>query len=111
MSQRVRKYLPTLRRIHRLSEQSRRAYVKKCDRGFLDCLSECAKNVIKGNVPLNERQMKSLRREKKNLRQLSVKKTSLKKKRRIIQKGGFLGALIPPILSVLGGLFARNASG
>jgi hypothetical protein len=107
----VRKYLPTLRHIHRLSERSRRAYAKKCDRDFLDCLSECAKNVIKGNVPLNERQMKSLRREKNNLRQLSMKKTSLKKKRRIIQKGGFLGALIPPILSVLGGLFAGNAGG
>jgi hypothetical protein len=111
MSQRVRKYLPTLRRIHRLSEKNRRACVEKCDRGFLDCLSECAKNVIKGNVPMNDRQLKSLRREKKNLRQLSLKKTSLKKKRKILQKGGFLGALIPPILSVLGGLIAGNANG
>jgi hypothetical protein len=40
-----------------------------------------------------------------------MKKTSLKKKRKILQKGGFLGALIPPILSVLGGLFAGNANG
>jgi hypothetical protein len=111
MSQRVKNYLPTLRRIHRLNEKTRREYVKKCDKGFLDCLSECALNIIKGNVPLNERQMKTLRREKNNLRQLSMKKTSLKKKRRIVQKGGFLGALIPPILSVLGGLFAGNASG
>lgn len=107
----MKKYLPVLRRIHRLGEKTRREYVRKCDKEFLDCLCECAKNVIKGNVPLNDRQLKTLRREKNNLRKLSIKKTSLKKKRQILQKGGFLGALIPPILSVLGGLFAGNANG
>ena len=39
------------------------------------------------------------------MRVLASKKTSLKKKRRIMQKGGFLGALLPPVLGVLGSLW------
>jgi len=44
------------------------------------------------------------------LRALSIKKTSVRKKRRIIQKGGFLGAILTPVLSLLGGLLAGNAT-
>jgi len=39
------------------------------------------------------------------LRKLVLKKTSLKNKRKIVQTGGFLGALLGPIVSVLGSLF------
>ena len=62
MSARVKKYLPVLKRIRKMGDRAKREYVRKCDREFLDCVSKCAKNVIKGNVPLNERQMKNLRR-------------------------------------------------
>jgi len=61
----------------------------------------------KGNVPLSDRQKSELRRKKKDLRALSLKKTSLQQKRRILQKGGFLTALLPPILAFLGSLFAK----
>lgn len=99
----MKKYLPVLKRINRLADKTKRQYVKKCNREFLDCLSECAKNVLRGNVPLSTRQSARLRRNKNDLRLLSVKKTSLRKKRQIVQKGGFLTALLPPILSLLGG--------
>jgi len=59
---------------------------------------------MKGNVPLTGRQKTTLRRNRRDLRELSVKKTSLRKKRKIVQKGGFLTALLPPVLSFLGGL-------
>jgi len=75
---------------------------------FVDCVSECAKNVIKGNVPLTNRQMTNLRRKKHDLRSLSKKKTSLRKKRKILQKGGFLSALLPPVLTVLSGLLMNS---
>ena len=107
MSQRVKKYLPVLKRIRRMADTAKREYVKKCDKEFIDCVSECAKNVIKGNVPLSPRQKVRLRRDRNNLRSLAIKKTSLKKKRRILQKGGFLTALLPPVLAVLGSLFLK----
>ena len=104
MSSRVKKYLPVLKRINKLGNKAKRDFVRKCDREFLECISECAKNVLKGNVPLNDRQKTKLRRSRNDLRVLSVKKTSLRKKRRILQKGGFLTALLPPILGVLANL-------
>jgi len=107
MSLRVKKYLPVLKRIRKLGDRARRDYVRKCDREFIDCVSECAKNVIKGNVSLSDRQKARLRRNRNDLRAVSLKKTSLRKKRRIVQKGGFLTALIPPVLSALVGLFSK----
>ena len=107
MSRRVRKYLPVLKRIAKLGDKVKRDYVRKCDKEFLDCISECAKNVVKGNVPLTNRQKTRLRRSRNELRALSVKKTSLRKKRRILQKGGFLTALLPPVLGILSSLFLK----
>jgi len=106
MSRRVRKYLPVLKRIAKLGDKAKRDYVRKCDKEFLDCISECAKNVVKGNVPLTNRQKTRLRRSRNELRALSVK-TSLRKKRRILQKGGFLTALLPPVLGILSSLFLK----
>jgi len=107
MSKRVRKYLPVLKRITKLGDKAKRDYVRKCNKEFLDCVSECAKNVLKGNVPLTDRQKTKLRRRRNDLRALSVKKTSLRKKRRILQKGGFLTALLPPVLGILSSLLVK----
>lgn len=104
MSERMKRYLPTLRRIQRLSERAKRNLMQNCDKQLLDCFSECSKNILKGNVPLKDSQLRKLRREKKNLRALALKKTPLKKKRKILQKGGFIGALLGPALSILGSL-------
>lgn len=106
MSQRTRKFLPMLKRIRKMGDRTKKEYVRKCNKEFLDCVSECAKNVIKGNVPLSDRQKTNLRR-RKDLRALSVKKTSLRKKRKILQKGGFLTALLPPVLSILSSLLLK----
>jgi len=66
---------------------------------------ECIRNLLKGNVPLNPAQKKKLSSKKKHLRLMLLKKTSQAKKKKLIQSGGFLGALLGPIISILGGLF------
>lgn len=102
----MKRYLPTLRRIQRLGERSKREFVRACDKQLLDCFSECCKNILKGNVPLKEVQLRKLRREKKNLRALALKRTSLKKKRKILQKGGLIGAVLTPALALIGSLIS-----
>jgi len=97
-----------LKRIRRMGKKAKRQYVRKCDTEFVNCISECAKNVIKGNVPLTEHQMTNLRRKRHNLRALAKKKTSLRVKRKILQKGGFLTALLPPVQGILGSLLFQN---
>ena len=58
----MKNYLPVLKRIRKLGEKAKQQYVRTCDKEFLDCASECAKNIIKGNVPLTNSQKATLRR-------------------------------------------------
>jgi len=102
MSNRMRKFLPLFNRISKLGNKEKSQYAKR-NKEFLDCISECAKNILRGNVQLSANQKTALCRNRQNLRCLSIKKTSLKKKRQIIQKGGFLGAILAPVLATLGG--------
>lgn len=80
----------------------------KCDKDFIHCMCECAKNLLKGNIPLTHAQMRSLSRHKRMLRQLALKRTSLTDKKQIIQRGGFLGLLLGPIVSAIGSLLGFN---
>ena len=111
MSQRLKKYAPYLCILHRSLPKVRKALLKKnCSPEFLRCLSECAKNVLNGNVRLTPIQKKQLSKQKKLLRKIVLKKTPLKTKRRIAQTGGFLGALLSPIVKILGGLFGIGSA-
>ena len=109
MSDSMRRFVPVLKRINKLGDKAKRQYVKKCDKEFVDCINECAKNVLRGNVPLNSSQNSKLSLHNHNLRTLSVKKTSLKSKRQILEKGGFLGAILTPVLSLSVHGFISNA--
>ena len=84
-----------------MSNRARREYVLKAERAFVDCISKCSKNIILGHVTLKPRQMRALRRRRQDLRSVASKRTSLKRKKQIIQKGGFLSALIPPVVTFL----------
>jgi len=46
MSRQIRQYLPVLKQIVLMRDSARRTYLKNCDRRLLDCVSECAKNVL-----------------------------------------------------------------
>ena len=78
--------------------------MKKANRDLINAVCECATNVLDGRVPLSGGQKRRLVKHKTKLRELANKKVGLKKKRRILQTGRFLGALLAPALSFLGGL-------
>lgn len=106
MSSRLHKHANLLRALHRASPSIRRRLLHEyCNGDFVCCIVECIKNLLKGNVPLSNAQKSKLKSKKKHLRLMTLKKTSLAKKRKLIQSGGFLGALLGPIVSVLGSLF------
>jgi len=75
--------------------------IKKSTKDFVDTLVEICVNVIKGNVPLNPTQFRRLKRFHKQLKAVTLKKTSQTKRKQIFQRGGFLGALLKPILGLL----------
>ena len=101
---RVREILPELKRLSRLSNKDRRTYLKTCDGPVVDCVCECIRNLLGGRVPLKSKQLKALRRYKRLLRKAALKKTSRSERRRILQKGGFLGAVLPALVSGIASL-------
>jgi len=105
MSQRLRRNASLLKALHKASPAVRkRLLCTYCSPDFIECMCECVRNIKEGNVPLTTDQKKALRRKRRELRELLLKKTSPAKKKKLIQSGGFLGALLSPIISVLGGL-------
>jgi hypothetical protein len=109
MSKTLKKFSPYLRVLQKSSSNVRNKLMKKhCSPDFIRCICECAKNVLVGNVPLSPEHKRRLKRHKLSLRKLALKKTSLAAKKKIVQSGGFLGALLGPIVKVLGGLFGAS---
>jgi hypothetical protein len=67
-------------------------------RQLVHSVSECAANVLRGNVNLTPNQKRKLSFHKEGLRSIAKKSTPLSKKQQIIQRGGFLGALLGPLV-------------
>ena len=86
------------------------------DRKLIHCFVDFAHNILKGNIPLGLKKKKRLGKYKEELRALRKKNTSDRRKKQILQEGGFLpallvpilGTVIPPLAKKLVGLFTRR---
>lgn len=103
MSKRVKEQLPVLKRLAKCCGKQHCKLINSGGEEILKCLSECAYNVINKNVPLSEPQLLKLSKHKKIVRALACRKSTLKaKKRKVLnQKGGFLLALLAPVITAL----------
>ena len=104
MSEKVKREQEMLRFLVRAKPPAVKAIVKNASPHLIQTLCECCHNVLKGNVPLTPAQKRRLRRHKTSIRELTKKKLSLKKRKQILQQGGFIGALLGPVISVLKGV-------
>ena len=87
----------------------RKAILSTADRDLIICLCDCAVNILKGNVLLKAHEYQKLCKAKAHLRQLAGEKTTIKARRKIlVQKGGFIPALLAPILGIAGQLLVEK---
>ena len=108
MTQNVRNHAHMLKVLSESSPRLRKSILQHADSNLVKCLCECSLNVLKGNVSLSPHQKRKLSRHKQKLRALANPKLSkAKKKKLLIQQGGFVGALIGPVLSTLAGLLLK----
>lgn len=73
---------------------------------LLRTFSECAGNILKGNLQLTAQQKKKLKRYAKTLRTLRRRTGTAKTKKALLMKGGFVGALagvLAPLLMKVAG--------
>ena len=108
MTRRLKHHAPYLHVLARGSDKQRHGVIQGANKELMNCLCECALNVLNGNIPLKPSEKKKIKKYKRHLRVLSDRKTGAQKKKRVLrQKGGFLGALLTPVLSALGGLLSK----
>ena len=98
----LREHTALLPMLMEAREPVRKRFMPCCSRGVCNAMSEVADNLLKGNIPLTKAQLELLRPSAKELETLAKKKTSLVKKRQILQQGGFIGALLGPAIKILG---------
>ena len=68
--------------------------LKNANSHVIRAISEIALNCLNGVVSLTPAQKRKLKRYKKTMRDLSAPQTKLLAKRKIIQRGGFVSALL-----------------
>ena len=86
----------------------RKVYLRQATEDEIRSLVECGLNICNGNVSLNPRQHRNLKKYKTSLKKFSLGKGSIKSKRHLlIQKGGFLPALAAITLPVLANLIGK----
>ena len=68
---------------------------------------EILHNINRGNVTLSGKQLKSLSKFKRACKLMLHKSTSLKTRKTLLQKGGFISAIVMPILGLLGSLIGE----
>lgn len=108
MSKRLKKNAVILKALSKAHHGLNSTVIKGADTELIKCLCECAANLLNGNVPISSVHKSKLTRYKKGLRELAKRNTSFKKRKKILQKGGFLGALLAPIVtSVLAPLVSK----
>lgn len=106
MSSRMQRNLALLELVYKSSPSVRRVIVNNAGSDFINALCEIALNVLRGNIPLSDKQYNQLKKKKKSIKLITVKGVKLaKKKKTINQTGGFLlpllGAAIPFIFSLI----------
>lgn len=102
----LKKSLPFLQIVAKLSDINRKNVLKEVggEKILYNALHEIAHNTLNGNFKLNRNQLKRLKPHTKTLKNLCVnsnRNCSKKRKKLIVQSGGYLQFLIPALASIL----------
>lgn len=109
MSKLIAKSEPFLKYLARSGPQRRKQLLKHATREELQSLCEICLNILKGNLPLDDRQLRSLKKKKTLIRDLGDRHKSIKKKRQLAnQHGGFLGSIAAIALPLITDLITRK---
>ena len=111
MTSRVKRQAPLLLALAKAHPHICKAILRGADKDLLHCLSECALNILKGNVKLKPSDKARLTKYRQKLRKVADKRVSLKQKHKIVQTGGFAPALLAPLLAPLIAPLAKRAVG
>jgi len=102
---RLKKHSSLLRVLRDANPKLRKSIIENCPNDLIYCLCECIENVLNYNVKLPEKEKKKLKKSACKMRMIANRKTNVYKKRQLLkQHGGFLPALLTPIITIASGI-------
>lgn len=93
--------------LNQLKPRERKKLINTLKREHVHCLSEIFSNFLKKKLTVDPQVLRKLKKYKTDIKTVSLKKTPLHLKKKILSSvrgGGILSVLIPLAASVLGGL-------
>jgi hypothetical protein len=98
--------------LKKLNANARNLFIDQMKNETINLLIKCIELIIKDQSRLSNTQLRQIHAQAKNIRELAAAKT-LQRKKRILQKGGFLGAILGPLLgsvvpSLLGAIIPQR---
>ena len=95
-------YLSLLSRTNNKSK--RQKLIELASREQIDALAEITNNILLGTLVLTQEQLRRLRKYKNSMRLLVNRSTPLVRKRKTLQRGGLIGALLGPAIAAVSSL-------
>jgi len=102
------KIMPAFKRLKSMTSSNQKKFIDTCQNDLIRCIGSCTRHIINGKAELTPDELKQLRRRKHMVRSLARKNTSLKTKRKILQTGGFLNLLLPPVVGLMTSILKKQ---
>ena len=97
----MRQHFEFLSYLSSIPPRRQKILIKGADRPLLESLSEICINLLNKRLDLTKAQINKLRPYEKQIYQLSQRSHSLARKKRIVQSGGMLTALLSAVVPAL----------
>ena len=105
---RLKRNFDLLKVLQKAPAKQRKAILVNSTGDLILCIAEIIQNILQGNVKINKAQKNKLQKYKSVLRNIASKKTKVAaKKKLLVQKGGFLSALLGPAIGIIGSLLGN----
>jgi hypothetical protein len=101
MSHRLKKHAKTLKFLSECDRHTSNSIIKTAKPDLLCCIADICYNILRGKVKLSPIAKKRLAKYKKHIRKIADKKTTANTRRSLIQKGGFLGSILAPLIGTI----------
>ena len=102
---RLAKHHNCLKFLAKSNPNLRKSVIYGANNDLVYCICECIQNVLKANVPIPYKTIKELKPYRNTLEKIINKRTSVQKKKKLLnQNGGFLPILLAPLLGIVGSL-------
>ena len=102
----LKKHISILEYLRSLTKIQQKHFIKIANRELLEVFGSIALNILKRNIPLSKKEIKTLRRYENEIKMLCEKRHSLKKRRKVLSTGGVLNSLLSLLPTLIGGVLA-----